>query len=207
MVGTVGDLCEVVVTYATPPGVMQNVFGFRAISTTGTLSSLATDFKNALVKNTSGGLLFNGATVVSCSTVQSRDVKPGTLAPFDLTFSAIAGTGGADLLPPQCSEVLSWKTSLQGRSYRGRTYLPPLTEAENNAGTLISTAITNLNTIVTQMLTVFGPAGTNTDWQFGIISRVNGGVPRPTPTFAAVVSGACRSTIRTQRRRVLGVGV
>lgn len=205
---TVGDLAEIVVQYQVGSAIYLNVFGFRAINIAGTFSNLASGFKTALVKNTSGGLLEHMMPTVSCSQLTVNDVVPGTSAPFVSTFTPVVGaTGSGEQLPPQSAIVLSWKTALKGRSFRGRTYLPGYGEIDQNAGVLGSSALTAANTIVTQMLAVYGPTGTDANWQFGVISRIAAGVPRITPIFTAVTSGAARSTVFTQRRRTLGVGM
>lgn len=41
-----------------------------------------------------------------------------------ITASAGAGTAGGNVIPRQCSGLVSWRTNLAGRSQRGRDYIP-----------------------------------------------------------------------------------
>ena len=49
------------------------------------------------------------------------------------------GTITGDPLPSQICGVVSWRTNLAGRSYRGRSYLPFPAEADNNVDEIPST--------------------------------------------------------------------
>lgn len=203
----VGDLAEVVVKWNGFPGQVLNVFGFEAISAGATLVNLGSAFQTALVKNTVGGLLNTVLSGFSVSELQINDVLPGTAAPALTSFPAVSGSAiTGEALPPQCSAVLSWRTALAGRSFRGRSYLPGKGEAEQIGGVWSSTQLSALNAIAAQFLAVFGPSGTDLNWQFVVISRVASGAPRVPPIGTPVISGAARSTVFTQRRRVAGVG-
>lgn len=208
MAASIGDIYEAQVIYNSPWGVLQNNFGFVAIASVAgdAQADLANAFKTALVKNTSGGLLYPVVDDVYCAEVDVEDVKPGTLATYLLTFSAIAGYLSADPLPPQTSAVLSHRTALKGRSYRGRTYLPPASEDFQAGGTWTGTAITAFSTVATQLLAVFGPSGSNTNWRFAVISRYLNGVLRAAPIATQVTSISVDTRVLSQRRRVLGVG-
>jgi hypothetical protein len=203
----VNDIAQVRLFFTLAGQQMECGFGFRCLNVAGTLANLASDFKTAMVKNSSGGLLYPMTDDTTSSSLRVMDVKPGTAAPYDYTYATVAGgETSSDPLPPQCAAVLTWHTAFSGRSYRGRTYLPGLGEITQVAGAWTSTYLTALGTIVTQMLAVFGPGGSNANWEFGVISRVNNGAPRPTPIETQITSGAVRTTVFTQRRRTIGVG-
>lgn len=53
---------------------------------------------------------------------------------FDVTGLAVQGIRTGEQLPPQVSAVLTLRTGLIGRSYRGRIYLPPANEGASIAG-------------------------------------------------------------------------
>lgn len=203
----IGDIVQIVVPYVGPPGTLINDFGFVCVtSVSDGLNNLANAFNTAMVKNSSGGLLHPVADDYVVSSVVAEDVKPGTAASVEITITPVAGFLAADPLPPQCSAVLSWRTALKGRAYRGRTYLPPSTEDAQSNGNWTSGALTDFNATITHLLEVFGPSGTNGDWRLAVISRVLNGVTRVTPVATQVTSGSVDSRVRTQRRRVLGVG-
>lgn len=199
----IDDLKELVVLFNGPTKVCEMTFGFVAKTSGADVATLASGFKTNLVKNTSGGLLIRKLASVNVSEIDVVDVVPGTAATYVYTFAAVPGDGTAgEGLPPQCAGLFSWRTNLRGRSYRGRTYWPFMLEADQNAGTWVSSVLTPAAAIVTNLLAVYGPTGTDPDWQFCVISRQHNGVVRPTPAFTNVVSGAFRTEVATQRRRV-----
>lgn len=204
---TPGDLVQIDTLWTAPSGTFVNSFGFECVQAeVGGMPGLLSAFKTALVKNTSGGLLYCAVDDINISLLRATDVYPGTAAGAELSFAAINGADTGDPLPWQCAGVISWRTALAGKSYRGRTYIPGPSEGDTLGGLVTAQYIADLNAVVTQMLAVFGPAGSNTDWRFSIISRIANGVPRAAPVGTPVISGVARSVFYTQRRRVLGVG-
>lgn len=188
-------------------GLAQNTFGFKCINVGGaTLASLATAFKTALVHGTAGGFLFQTSSSLSTSSITVKDIKPGTAVSYEYVYTPVAGQVTGDMLPPQCAFVYSLKTALKGRSYRGRFYLPGIPEVLNVGGQCAAASLANMVAVGTQLYTVFGPGGTNTDWQLVVISRWLNHAKRVTPVGTPVESIEFDPTIRTQRRRVLGVG-
>lgn len=208
MAANAGDLRSVRVQYSGPGGIYENSFGFAARQAVAgdDLADLASAFRTALIKNTSGGLLYGLASLVSVTTIRVEDVKPGTVATQDSVAGAVAGSNAGDPLPAQCALVFTLATLVKGRSYRGRFYLPGVTEDEVTAGTLNGASVTSFTTIGTQLGAVFGPSGSNANWQLVVISRYLNGVKRATPVGTAVTTIVLDPVIRTQRRRVFGVG-
>lgn len=197
-----GDLARLSVIYLLGTDLMVNTFGFSALDGSTTRSDLATAFQTALIKNSSGGLFFNRSANLSSTTLRVQDVKPGTGATVELNYAAVVGSGSVgDDLPPQCCQLYSWRTSLAGRSNRGRTYMPGLGEGQQAGGVIGAGAVTAFATVVTQLLAVFGPGGSNTHWQFGIISHRHNNAPVVPPAFNAVTLGITETTVQTQRRR------
>lgn len=205
---SVGDLARVVVNYDASNQQFQHVFGFEAIDPGATLSNLSSAFQTAVVKNTSGGLLYGLTDNLGTSSLRVVDVKPGTAATIETSYAAVYGSdAGDDTLPYQCSFVISWKTGLAGRAYRGRTYVTGFGEDRQSLGVWDAQAISNMNALATQLLAVFGPSGTNPNWQFVVISEQLNNVPRAEPIGTPIVSANFRSAVRTQRRRAIGIGV
>jgi hypothetical protein len=199
----VGDLAEVAVIYddAARGDVLVTTFGFKALTSGATRAGLASAFKTALVKNTSGGLLSATSTLISSGRLTVRDILPGTGVEEELAYTAVAGTLASDMLPPQVAPLVSWRTSLAGRSFRGRTYMPPATEDAQVNGFASAGLQSGYALLVTNMLAVFGPAGSNPDWQFVVISRRHNGAPRVPPIGTPVTVGIVRPVLATQRRR------
>lgn len=202
-----GDIAQVSVVYNTPAGIAQNNFGFvNILADAGGLASLASKFTTAMVKNTSGGLLYEQVDDNFVTEVDVEDVKPGTAATYVYTFSAVSGRLAGDPVPAQIAAVLSLRTDLKGRSYRGRVYLPGISELDVDMKSFNAGAITAFSTIATQLLAVFGPAGSDTQWRLAVISRWNNKVKRATPVATQVTSIAVDTIPFSQRRRVFGVG-
>lgn len=210
MGAVLGDIYAVSVIYNLPGGIAQTNYGFQCIATVAgeAQQALGAAFQTALLKNTSGGLLHGTHNSVSSSRLWVTDVKPGELATYIRTYSAVAGDeASGEALPPQCAAVLSLRTALKGRSYRGRVYLPGMGEVSQSGGTWIAAQQAKYATIAAQLLAVFGPSGTNTDWRLAVISRWLNKVERATPVAVEVNAISADNLVRTQRRRVVGVGI
>jgi len=207
-VSDVGDITQIIVRYLSDTGIKVNTFGFICVTNVANgLSNLESAFRTAMIKNTSGGLLYAVSSFYSVDSLLVEDVKPGTAASYESSFTAVSGADTGDPLPPQCASVFSLRTGLKGRSYRGRFFLPATSETNQANGAVIGAYTTKLNTISAQLLAVFGPAGTNGDWRLGVISRYLNKVQRTTPVCTQVTSISIDPVLHTQRRRVYGVGM
>lgn len=204
---SVGDLVRVDVVYTFNNNVFLNTFGFKAIDASATFADLANTFETSVVVNTSGGILYQLTGAVGCAEVRVHDVKPGTASTLSHTFTQKVGSNSSsNVQAPQLAGVITWQSALQGRSYRGRTYLPGIPEARAEAGVLDATMLAAMDDFADGFLGLFGPSGSNTKWQFGVISHRHNNVPTVPPVWTAVTAYAVRSTVYTQRRRTLGRG-
>lgn len=183
---------------------IQHVFGFAFLTAGATRAALAADFNTNLLTTflvgKSNQLVFSG--------IQVDDVVPGTGARYELAVSP-AKTGNdstSDPLPPKDALVITWNTLTKGRSYRGRTYEAGRVEAGQSNGVWIASTLTLATAFATALLARYGPSGTSADYRFGIISRQNAGLVRPTPVFTGVTGFAVRTTVYSQRRRTIGQG-
>ena len=204
-----GDLAEVVLLSEDDQNSSRyiNTFGFKALTSGATRAGLATAFHDAVVKTADGGIFRLLSQHVSSAELEVIDVVPKTGATVISTYTRVAGANtSGDMLPPQDAMVVSWRTGLAGRSFRGRTYLVGLDETNQNHGRIASGMMTLIAAFVTQMLAVFGPSGSNTDWQFVVISRFNAKVKRATPIGTPVTDATTSDILRSQRRRQIGVG-
>lgn len=99
-----------------------------------------------------------------------------------------------DMMPPQTSCLISWRTGLIGRSYRGRTYLPPTGEsAVGSAGALTAGQLAAIGAFAEAAL-VLESTVTFAGFQLVIYSPT---VPARTP----VSSYSVRGGIAIQRKR------
>jgi hypothetical protein len=174
-------------------------------------------------------------STVSYRSWRAVQVRGGDVAPvatecrrtggavFEAAFTgSVNGGVSGDALPPQSAFVVTQNTGKVGRRFRGRTYHFGFTETDQQAGLwlagLINTATTNLNNLVT----LYGAAGTSPTWTLGVWSERIATGCRPDPitgqitnvdppnligAFSPITGLTVRSTVFTQRRRTLGVGL
>lgn len=129
---------------------------------------------------------------------------------YDTSFTIQGTEAGSEGLPPQNAMVVSLRTGIAGRSYRGRLYLGGFGEASQSNGAFAAGYVSAIQTYLDDLVAALGSGGSNTDYEWGIWSRKNGGEdPGPynlaagwTPITEAIVRGS----VFTQRRRTLGVG-
>lgn len=111
----------------------------------------------------------------------------------------VLGTLVSESLPYTVAAVVSLRTQYAGRSYRGRMYLPAVTEADSVAGRLSIAWVNAVQTYFEDLLANCGGSGSNADYEWGVYSRK---LAVFTPYLAAIV----REVPGTVRRRRPGVG-
>lgn len=130
-------------------------------------------------------------TVVSLvSTTGRQYLTNGSINVGVGTTDAYTGTNAANPLPPATSGIVTLYTASSGRSYRGRTYWPWFTEADNDAAGAVSAAVQ------TAMLncSAIEYAGAGADLVPVILSRT-------TDNWYNVSTKVARGQWATQRRR------
>lgn len=89
--------------------------------------------------------------------------RPGQVVTYEVGVTPVSGGLSGDQLPPNLAAIVSLKSDLFTRSGRGRIFLPPASEATNNAaGQVGGTHILNINTFMGNAVSVsngiLGPA-------------------------------------------------
>lgn len=112
----------------------------------------------------------------------------------------VAGQVATEETAHQVAAVVSVKTAFAGRSYRGRNYLPALSEAAWVAGLLSSSVGNAIQTYYDDLVAALGASGSNADYQWVVWSEKLQQGNAVTDTIVRDVPGVIR------RRRV-GVGV
>lgn len=182
---------------------------FRAKPIPGTFAGLATGYATTivplLVAATSAEVTWLAITVAS--TKVGGDETLNYVLPA-ATIGALTG----DALPGQNSMLVSVHTGVRGRRYRGRFYVPGVTEASQTGGRVIAPQLTALNALAAGIQSSFTGSG-NVNWELAVYSPVS---PPPPPvkvpklkpdTITTPATGLIAdSVIVTQRRRRLGVG-
>ena len=119
------------------------------------------------------------------------------------TSLPLAGTSASAQLPNNCAMVVTKRTALRGRSYRGRSYVPGLTELHVTGNSILSgftTPVINFF-IGAQSYTVLGNV-----YNMVVLSRFTEGAPRIVGEATPVSNFTFDTTVDSQRRRLPGRG-
>jgi hypothetical protein len=138
--------------------------------------------------------------------VQLLEVRQvlGGLGSYDLTVGDNGNLSSDDIVPLQSAPLISWRTGLAGRAHRGRTFLPPIPEGNQDAGNL-DTSYKNLMGSFAAVARLIND-GVADVWQLCIFSTELDGEPRVPPVGTPVTSWIIRDNMGSQRRRRQGVG-
>lgn len=199
------DLYSLSATGALYGSQVVNVWGFRQFSSIpGFMGQVLIDEWQASCQTAYTGCF---PTDVVLNMLRARAVWPDT---HQVAEEAVSSGGGGmltgDAGPNQVAAIITWRTALAGRAYRGRTYLPGISTGHLIDGQLNSTYLSGLNGFIIAMMGAFGPSGSSTNFQLVVISRWLNKVERPNPIGTQVTAGVPRSIPGTQRRRRIGVG-
>jgi hypothetical protein len=142
------------------------------------------------------------------------DVSPGTDLTIHFGFTQPnPGLIAGDCLPGQNAVVVQEHSLVKGRRHRGRFYLPGIAESGTTNALLTGSQSTAIANLASQLIVFYGPAGTQTSYRLVIFSpptppfKPKKQPPVHTDTLITPVNNATvDSTIRTQRRRMIGVG-
>lgn len=171
---------------------------YEDITVLGNLSmaNLAESLFNALDIHGSGSFSASGVL----STIEVRGVTDPT-AGYDYPMS-IAGAVTGDMLPPQDAAVISWRTGLVGKAYRGRSFLPYQPEVSQAYGTWASGWIDQLQLFADDLITLYDTATGLIPWaRLVVLSTVVAGAPRATPLATPVTSALINVFVKGQDRR------
>lgn len=108
-----------------------NSFYYKCSAVTGQVSDVAAAVQfDTMIAAVLKPLISNVATFLG---TQCRVMKTPTPASADTNANAGPGTGGVDGLPRQIAGLITKRTNLAGRGYRGRLYLP-FPSTDSNVG-------------------------------------------------------------------------
>lgn len=133
-----------------------------------------------------------------------EDRWPALRAPLFLTgdWGPLPDTDIAGL-PPQCTPVISWRTGVEGRSNRGRTYWGPTRLDCCEYSNVINDAEDAIVAFAEQMKLRFTGAILPSNPHFAIVSRINNGAPvEPVGTYLPVIDWLFVARYGVQRRRL-----
>lgn len=207
LASTAGDIYELVIYVQETANshFSLNVFHFKAITTGCTATSLIADFRTNLEASYKALICSAGIIV--------RYVA-FNLIPFNTDWAeqrvSVTCTASPTMAPPLVAAIITWRTSLPGRRYRGRTYFGPLTTSDIQNGKILGgVTVGKWNTFGTNMLNRYGATGTSTDTRFGVWSRVLGNqTPPHSPLgFTQVTQFQTQTNLGSMGTRRVGRGM
>jgi hypothetical protein len=132
---------------------------------------------------------------------------------LDFSFGFVAETsmvgtvGGVsgEAAPNNCSMSVSFRTSFAGRSFRGRNYVPCLTNSQVTGNVIDTGFITDVIAAYTDL--IFPGVSAPPGWEWAVVSLFTLGAPRVAGVFTAVTSViVVDNIVDSQRRRLPGRG-
>lgn len=191
---------EVVINATCSEIPVANVLGFTEVAggdfTVAELTTLATKVRDAWQTNMLP--VFGGGYELFNVTARSLTSESAPSVQVDVTSTQV-GTASGQNMPNNVALVVTHRTALRGRSFRGRTYLVGLTEDQIAGNEVTSGAFT----AISAAWAAFYAAVSDSITKLVVISRYSLGVPR-SPGIATVVtsSGFRDNKVDTMRRRL-----
>jgi hypothetical protein len=132
-----------------------------------------------------------------------QNIDTPTEAPYSLAV-AIAGTrAGEDRMPSFACWVLKLLTGFRGRHGRGRVYIAGVYTDSVQLGICTPTFRTQFETNqITPIMNAYGPTGSGSPLSLAVRAQSGSGFE-----LHPIASIQLRSTLGTQRRRNIGIGI
>lgn len=128
----------------------------------------------------------------------------GGATAFDTAETGTGGGAASGAFPGNVAIAVSLRTGLAGRSFRGRNYLSGLPPSAVIGNTLDNDFRTGYATGYAALLDLLS----DTDFVWGVVSRVTAGLPRVAGIITAITSVIIVDAfVDSQRRRLSGRGV
>lgn len=144
------------------------------------------------------------APTVSLVSMKATDLSDQHSFSFTTSVNLpMSGTSASPALPNNCACVVTKRTALRGRSYRGRSYVPGLTEAVVTDNLITSAFLTGAQGYLTGMQTF---TITGRTYTLGVLSRYLNNAPRSNGSIDPVLTATASATVASQRRRLPGRG-
>ncbi len=188
-------------------GVMAGQNTFLTFAFTKTGGYIGTDLQD-LADEIAGWLVSDLAPIqnagVTWVNVKATDLTTET-SPVVNSTAGLPVNGGVSTgaVTNQVALVVSFKTALRGRSYRGRNYIMGVPTADLSTTTEYTAAAANVfaSKYLDLVTTLVPPGNVHV-----ILSRFNNGVRRTIGVATAVTEYIGKTPVATQRRRIIGHG-
>lgn len=143
-------------------------------------------------------------SIISLVGIKITDLSTDSAPVLDYsTGLPLAGAGGADALPNSIALVITKRTALRGRSYRGRIYHMGIGESNCASNQIVGAHVTALLAAYNAALTI--TVG-GTTWKMGVLSRQHNNIVLLEGVITDVVSLSSDGFVDSQRRRLPGRG-
>jgi len=146
----------------------------------------------------------NNPTNMSLTMVRATDLSSQNGPVYESSDTLPAtGSNGSPSLPNNCAVVVTKRTALRGRSYRGRIYHMGLTEGSVTENQVLAASMTG---ILSRWTTLLALPLTADEALMCVVSRYNNNAPRTTGVATLVTNLTSDGFIDSQRRRLPGRG-
>lgn len=176
------------------------------VHTTGAIA--ASDLSNlALGIGTwwAGGMLSILNEAYTFRRTRARDLTTAVGFVVESSFTPTPGGVSGEAAPNNCTMSISFRTAFAGRNFRGRNYVPCLTNAEVTGNHIGSTFIGDCITQYSELIS--GGGSTPAGWTWVVVSRFLNNLPRTTGVFNEIFSViVVDDIVDSQRRRLPGRG-
>lgn len=137
--------------------------------------------------------------------VRARDLTTANGFVAESQFALTPGGVSGEAAPNNCTMSVSFRAAFAGRNFRGRNYIPCLTNSQVTGNVIDSGFINDIRTQYEELITGGGttPAG----WIWVVVSRFLNGLPRAAGVFNEIFSViVVDNIVDSQRRRLPGRG-
>lgn len=139
--------------------------------------------------------------------IRIQDLNPGVAAGHVESIGAEGGNVVDDAMSPNDALCVTWRTGLKGKENRGRSYLTGFAEDSGNAGYWIpEIQAWAASSFASPLMTNFGPLGSG-NYALALVHTQSGGARIIPPTATPIVSYTVNNTVRSLRRRAVGVRI
>jgi hypothetical protein len=135
--------------------------------------------------------------------VRVEDRYPGVKVPYIVDYAPPLNPDSSGKgMPPQLSSVISWRTGVPGRSYRGRTFWgPPRVSDTDSDGFVGSPTRDSMDAFAVNLVTIFNGGVPTLYPKFVIVSRQHDNAPSSPPVFTVPEYWIVNRYVNTIRRR------
>lgn len=197
-----GDVVRLVVKQRLHGQNVFNVLHFRQRTSTESLTSLFSRFRDIWVANITN---VQSHELVYDS-VEMQVIRPELTDGRIFDLEGVTGDVVGESLPSYCAVVMPCKTGLGGRSNRGRQYIAGIPESHQEKSVLTDAAQALWTPAVAAIQAEWITSATR--WEWGVWSRKRAAeIPPPsTVPFGTYSSVGWTRTLATMRSRKLGIG-